>query len=101
MTSSGYERYYVENGIPMCFCGREKIHKPCSGFAISRSSTNGFQNICKECMRKSTSYRRQDDHYENPKDLIIAHELLRNIGYDPDSEISITQQFHTKHNLPQ
>lgn len=50
-------------------------------------------------MRKSTSYKRRDDHYENPKDLEIAHQLLRNIGYDTESEIPITQQFLKKHNL--
>lgn len=102
MTSLGFERLYVDdNGTKWCWCSREQTHKPCDEFSVSRKSKNGYQHICRECMRKSTSYKRREDHYENPKDLEIAHELLRNIGYDTESGVPITKQFHTKYNLPQ
>jgi hypothetical protein len=99
MISPKVEKYYVDNGTPMCRCTHEKIYKPCEEFHHSKNSPYGYQHFCKECAKKFGQKHRSTDAYENPKDLEIAREILQLIGYDINGDVSISDQFKTKYNL--
>jgi len=99
MISSKIEKYYIDNGTPMCHCTHEKVYKPCEEFHHSKNSPYGYQHFCKVCAKKFGQKYRSTDAYENPKDLEIARELLQLIGYDINGDVSISDQFKTKYNL--
>ena len=99
MTSSKIQKYYIDNGTPMCHCTHEKIYKPCDEFHNSTKSSYGRQHFCKECAKKFGQKYRDKNSYENPTDLEIAHELLQLIGYNTNGDVSISDQFKKKYNL--
>lgn len=99
MTSPISDRKITIDGTEFCWCSRHKDHKPCVDFGRSTKSNTGYQYICKECSARATSTVRYDDHYENPKDLKLAHELIELLGYNTKSEIPIHKQLEQKHNI--
>jgi len=78
----------------LCFCRREQIYKPCEEFQKRISRQGGYYNNCLLCDYevKSEGASKRDNNTINE-----TKELLKTIGYNPDSGISIHQQFLKKH----
>lgn len=57
---------------------------------------DGFGNclLCSSCRGRKSQEKRADEDMEEVK------RMLRIMGYDPDAEKPVWQQFHDKHNLP-
>jgi hypothetical protein len=83
-----------DNDSELCFCKREQTYKPCVEFQKRISRQGGYYNNCRQCDfdAKSEGASKRDDNT-----VIETKELLKCIGYNPDSGISIHQQFLKKH----
>jgi hypothetical protein len=91
-----------------------KIEKPYTDFNKNKSSADGLMSKCRVCGKQyyknlQSGIRMTDDDRLNQIRLSkkkgmdnerkYTEELLKEIGYDLDSELSIHQQFLMKHNL--
>lgn len=79
-----------EDGLYV-WCHFEKLFKPESEFFRYQHNNNLFFKNCKSC--GDTNHRRLSNEQR------LSKEILNNLGYDTESEISIYQQFLNKHNL--
>ena len=77
-----------------CYCSTHKDWHPCSEFNKTKSA-HGYQYYCKEYGRKYLVERM----IENPKDLDMAHNMLKRMGYTVPSEETIHEQFLKKYQL--
>ena len=94
----GFKQRIIHDGeMFKCYCSREDAYRDCNDFHKTKKD-HGFQYTCKYCA-KQLAMSKTDNSNENPKDLKIAHELLKNIGYNPESDESIHYQFIKKYNL--
>lgn len=91
------ERIIINNGVQFCYCTLEETYKPCTEFNTRNSESNGFQYYCKECCKLT----RSDEYIPRirPNELKLSKLILESIGYNPNSEITIHQQFIKKHSL--
>lgn len=83
---------YQELDDEQCWCSEELIYKPCSKFFHSRAEDE-YHTVCRSCemkLKKKTQRQSEKD---------IANILLQKIGYLPKSDLTIHQQFKTKHKL--
>ena len=91
-----------------------KIEKPYTDFNKNKCSPDGLMSKCRVCVKQyykdlQSGIRMTDDDRLNQIRLSkrkgmdnerkYTEELLKGIGYDLDSELSIHQQFLMKHNL--
>lgn len=83
------------DGEDHCWCAREKVYHPCSGFR-KRTIVDEYQPYCVECINLTS---KGAPPIPGEDELRRSHELLSRIGYNPKSEESIHQQFKIKHNL--
>lgn len=91
------QRIVYRNGEYLCYCSYEDQYLPCSHFHQTKKD-HGYAYSCKKCtiIQKNA---RPEDRNENPEDLLKAKELLKKIGYNPESETSVYGQFISKHHL--
>lgn len=83
---------YQELDDDQCWCSEELIYKPCSKFLYSKMEDD-YHTVCRSCEMKIKKKTQRQSEAE------IANLLLQKIGYIPKSDITIHQQFKTKHNL--
>ena len=89
-------RVVFEQDIKMCWCSYEKMYKPCSVFS-PRPGQHGYQYYCKDC---AAAIKR--DELEPEASIYVregADNLLKKLGYNLSSELSVYEQFIKKHFL--
>lgn len=79
-----------DNGY--CWCDEEQALKPCSNF-FRIKQTGEYHTLCKSCDMKVKKRVQRDNEYE------ITKLLLRKLGYEPETETTIYEQFIKKHQL--
>jgi hypothetical protein len=93
-----------ENGLSY-FCSICGKYKPEKDFYKSKRSMFGVETRCKLhfTKREKDSLPGEDSHLKfsrlTKKDFLGARDLLHLLGYDTNSDVSVHQQFLTKHNL--
>jgi hypothetical protein len=93
------ERKILIEGVEHCWCVTQSQYFPCSKFFKSEVNPHGYHNSCKRCVTKNKVGERGEFWEENPRDLIVAHELLERMGYNTKSKIPIHLQFKHKFKL--
>jgi hypothetical protein len=88
-------RLIHRDGEYLSWCSHCEQHLTIKNFSPTNRD-HGFTYVCKFCVHKRDKQKSQE-RTENPEDLKLAHEVLKNIGYNPDSELSIHSQFLLKH----
>lgn len=89
-----FDRVKQKEGVMWCYCSAHKDWHPCSDFNKT-TFNHGYQYCCKEHSKRYLIERMS----ENPKDLDIAHNMLKRMGYTVPSEQSIHEQFLKKFQL--
>ena len=89
-----------------------QLEKPYEDFNVSKTSLDGRINKCKPCLKQYTTDLRNGKRMtqEEKNDLLrlskekamdherqITNDLLRTMGYEPDSLISVHEQFIVRH----
>jgi hypothetical protein len=89
-----------------------QLEKPYEDFNVSRNTLDGRINKCKPCLKQYTTDLRNGKRMtqEEKNDLLrlskekamdherqITNDLLRTMGYEPDSLISVHEQFIVRH----
>jgi hypothetical protein len=87
-------RLIYRDGEYFSFCSHCNEYLDVKHFSPTNRE-HGYTYVCKICLRKEQTEKKTRP--ENPKDLQLAHEMLKNIGYNPDSKFSIHNQFLKKH----
>jgi hypothetical protein len=89
------------NDEEMVWCSKEKEYIPAVEFELDKNGQ--FKMWCIKCSVAMVDEQRQlyIDSAKTRKDFDIKQSkiLLRNIGYDLNSEFSVHEQFLIKHNL--
>lgn len=93
-------------------CIKCKIVKEFDEFNVRNSNPDGRHNICRLCEAKQIAERKLRDvprnKYEIARDAkanreefeeIVARELLTDLGYEIESDLSVHEQFLIRHNL--
>lgn len=89
-----------------------QLEKPYEDFNVSRNTLDGRINKCKPCLKQYTTDLRNGKRMteDEKKDIMrqnklkamdherqITNDLLRAMGYEPDSLISVHEQFIVRH----
>lgn len=92
-------------------CRECQLEKELDQFNKRASNRDGYDNKCKECIKiyiRNLNSRNSTDNVVDYKlikhntilsEKVSADCLLKNIGYELESELSIYQQFLIRHNL--
>ena len=78
----------------MAWCNIEKVYRSAADFQKNKRSPTGLDYRCRYC----NAQRMKNPEYSEV-DVAEALKILSLLGYDPNSEESINQQFIKKHNL--
>ena len=86
------DRTREHEGVKYHWCSRCQDFLLPKYFGINNDSTTGVDYVCKSCRKADRANIQSQDEYTTEG----AKKVLRNLGYDPDSETSIHQQFLEK-----
>jgi hypothetical protein len=99
MRSAKSNRKITVDGVDLCWCKTHISYLPCDKFYIRPRTHTGFDYSCSECTKTKSYEARNKRKPDNTIDeKTAAHNLLRGMGYDPDSEIPVYKQFQLKYN---
>jgi hypothetical protein len=77
----------------LCWCSREKLYKPIDMFNINEKGRHTY--FCDQCVEEIKLNRT----YTPMDSKKYSDQVLKLLGYDLDSYISIHEQFKRKHNI--
>ena len=98
----GFVRYKVEDGVEFCWCSGHKEYLPCEGFGANSRNKSGKHNYCKECVRMNDRKQKGEPIPFGTVNQFVENQknnILKNLGYDLEGDVSIHQQFLKKHKL--
>lgn len=99
MRSPNSDRLIKVEGVNLCWCKNHGGYLPCDKFYIRPRTGTGYDYNCADCTKiKSYESRRKNNPVNTEDERTIAHKILRNLGYDPDSDIPVHKQFEQKLN---
>jgi hypothetical protein len=103
--SMGYHEYsdflstpiYDDEGNELWYCSYHEDFEPRKSFYANKSTPRGFQTYCKEAQKKYNISGQYNISKSNMPDKQHAIELLKILGYDMNSDMSVHQQFMERH----
>ncbi len=97
MRSARSDRHIKVDGKDLCWCTNHQGYFPCDQFYLRPKTGTGYDYNCMDCTKKKAYESREKRKPDNTIDeRTAAMNLLRNLGYDTDSEIPIHKQFEQK-----
>jgi hypothetical protein len=88
----------IVDGVEWCLCSACGTKKICELNFYYDKRHNYFTNVCRLCMNAQKRDKNYIPKYP-PGDILQSKQVLRLIGYDPDSKIPVHEQFNLKHDL--
>lgn len=99
MRSARSDRMIRVEGVNLCWCKMHGGYLPCDKFYLRPRTGTGYDYNCSECTKTKAYESRNKNKPDNTIDeRTAAMNLLRSIGYDPDSDIPVHEQFQKKIN---
>ena len=96
---STIERFRVVDGVEMCFCSAHHDFSPCSEHTRANHNPHSYDYKCRKCIREGRLSKLYPNSDQRETERIMTLHILKSIGYDTESSISIHEQFLTKHHL--
>jgi hypothetical protein len=88
---------FNDNDEELCWCTREQLYKPSSEFDLSYETKHGYMTICNHCRFLYKDITREIVIHKKNLERESTDKFLRSIGYEPDNELTIHEQFLIKH----
>jgi hypothetical protein len=88
---------FNDNDEELCWCTREQLYKPSSEFDLSDETKHGYMIICNHCRFLYKDITREIVIQKKNLERESTDKFLRSIGYEPDNELTIHEQFLIKH----
>lgn len=90
--------YYIENYVEKCWCRRCEEYHDCIHHEQDPRTPHGYRYFCDATSKRAHGPGQSKEHVEAITRK-YANEILRELGYDPDSTIPVYEQFLIKHDL--
>ena len=87
------------DGREWCYCSSHDGWLPCSEFGKVKKYTTGYNYRCKECALSKIPSKYNPRKTQTFNEENSVREILKIIGYNPDSQIPVHEQFLIKHDL--
>lgn len=92
-------RYKVEDGVELCYCSGHNDYLPCTEHTRANHNPHGYDYKCRKCIRERRTSKLYPNDEQRESERILTNQILKSIGYDPESHLSVHKQFLMKHHL--